>query len=400
MALGSRFVLALFLARFLSVSDVGRFALLAGLVGILPALTGFGLNYHVGRQVATANTRNAYVLVADRMAISAIMSIFVTMLLTLLPRTILDLPPSNRAMLLAVVIGEVVSFDLQMMLIAKQRATLANIFLFVRSGLWVGPYVSAGLMFAHLRTLEWLLTSWLTGICLSFVLLAFVFIRQGQVRPGISTLKAYVTCGRVEHVHGSALIYLADVCLAGSIYLDRFVVSGIQSIEAAGVYFFYVSIANAVFTIVTAGLIQPLIPRLRVAYTADGLPELTRILSGEMKKGALAAGLAFALMAPLTYLLVIVLKRMDYLAEALMIPFVLLAFYVKTFSEYLNGAISAVGLDKAYALINVSTLLLTLGLCALGLTVLGLVGASVGLVMANVVMLFFRGILWRRARQL
>ena len=49
--LGSRFLLAIFMARYMTLADIGTFALMAGAAGLLPSVAGLGLNFflEIGR---------------------------------------------------------------------------------------------------------------------------------------------------------------------------------------------------------------------------------------------------------------------------------------------------------------------------------------------------------------
>jgi O-antigen/teichoic acid export membrane protein len=230
--LGMRLVLSLFMARFMSFEDIGVFALMTGLTGLLPSVAGLGLNFFLSRELVGMDHHAAIMLVRDRLRVSLIAAAFCASVVALvLHFGLADLPlPSWMAV--AIITMELLGFDIQMALIARSRSTLANASLMFRTGIWIGPYVVAAFAVPSLRTMEAVGYFWLGGLVLSHFVVAIQYRADFTQIIGLQTpSRSYL--GTVGW--RAAKIYASDLGLAGSAYLDRFLITGLAGIRAAGI---------------------------------------------------------------------------------------------------------------------------------------------------------------------
>ena len=393
--LGSRFLLSLYIAKLLSIRDVGLFALLTGLIGLLPALTGFGLNYFVGRAIVRESSLDATRMARDRLLISILVSGIVAIGIAVLARTGLVALPVQPLLLVGIIVLEMASFDAQMMLLARRKSAFANLLLFLRSGGWVLPYIAASYTVPALRTINAVALFWIGGLVASSLLLVVRF--RGKLP--VATAGIGDTAPELWRIlRGGSKIYLADVGLAGSIYLDRFVISGLLNIEAAGIYFFFSSIINAVYTICLASTTQVYAPDFRSAYVDGGLDGLHAAIGGRMRQTIGLTLLMLGLAMPATWAVALLVHKPQLLANVGLIPIIAAAYAVKILSEFMSAVLAAAGQDNQYAAFHIVELILTVGLCALGTLAGGLLGTACGLFAACCLVAGLRFVGWRRLR--
>lgn len=392
--LGSRFLLAIFMARFLTLHDVGTFALMAGAAGLLPSVAGFGLNFFMARRVVGITHEEAVDIARNRLWISILAGLLCSaVIFALVQRGILELPFSPW-LAIAILMLELLGFDLQVALLARSRSTFANLLLFFRNGAWVIPFIALAWAMPWLRTIEALAWFWLGGIVLSHIVMASRYSTD------------YVAIFRWPSAHrgafaasvgaSAAKIYLSDLGLAGSVYLDRFIISSLEGMRAAGIYFFYASIVNSAYVICLAATVQVYQPELRAAFLAGGIPGLREALGTRFRRTAFLTAGALTAAAPATYFAAFISGKAEIIAAFNIVPVLLAAYGVKMLSDFMSTALAAAEKDMHYALFNMAGLALTVIGCLAFIPALGILGAAVAALASAIILLALRLASWRR----
>lgn len=392
--LGSRFVLAVFMARFMSLQDVGTFALMAGATGLLPSVAGLGLNFFMARQLVGVDHGDAVDIVRARLLFSVAAGAFCSALLLVLQIAGTLTLPLSPWLAIAILMLELLGFDLQVALLARSRSTFANILLFLRSGAWTLPFMVLGWAIPAFRTIETLAWFWLAGIGVSHILMT------ARYRADYAAVfrSSGLTGSRFAASIGSraAKIYLSDLGLAGSVYIDRFIISSLDGVRAAGVYFFYASIINSAYVICLAATVQVYQPQLRAAFLSGGTAGLRDALRSRFRTTALTAAAALTIAAPATYVAAKISGKAEILAAFDVVPILLAAYGVKMLSDFMSTALAAAEKDVHYALFNMAGLLLTVFGCLVTIPVMGIRGAAVSALGASLTLLALRLFSWRR----
>ena len=392
--LGSRFLLAMFMARFMTLEDIGTFALLAGAAGLLPSVAGLGLNFFMARSLVGIGHDQAVGIARERLAISVLAGALCSVLLySLVNAGVLQLPFSPW-LAIAILMLELLGFDLQIALLARSRSTFANLLLFFRNGAWVMPFMLLAGAFPLLRTIEALAWFWLGGIAVSHLLMARQYLADYQAILGrVSRLQA----GFVSSVGSSAAkIYLSDLGLAGSVYLDRFIITSLEDVRTAGIYFFYASIVNSAYVICLAATVQVYQPQLRAAFQAGGIAGLRVALRTRFRSTAMLTAVALTAAAPATYAAALVSGKSEIIAAFGVVPVLLAAYGVKMLSDFMSTALAAAEKDMHYALFNMAGLFITVAGCLVAIPVMGILGAAVAVLMSAMILLALRIGSWRR----
>ncbi len=392
--LGSRFLLAMFMARFMTLDDIGTFALLAGAAGLLPSVAGLGLNFFMARNMVGIGHDEAVGIARERLAISVLAGALCSALLYSLVNAGLLQLPFSPWLAIAILMLELLGFDLQIALLARSRSTFANLLLFFRSGAWAIPFMLLALAMPSLRTIEALAWCWLGGIAISHLLMARQYLADYQAILGRVRL---IRTGFISSVGSSAAkIYLSDLGLAGSVYLDRFIITSLEDVRTAGIYFFYASIVNSAYVICLAATVQVYQPQLRAAFQAGGIPGLRDVLRTRFRSTAILTAVGLTAAAPATYAAALVSGKAEIIAAFGVVPVLLAAYGVKMLSDFMSTALAAAEKDMHYALFNMVGLVVTVTGCLVAIPVMGILGAAIAALISAMILLLLRIGSWRR----
>ena len=249
---GSKFLLALYTARYLSLSDLGIYGLLVGGITIVPAIAGLGMTDFIIRKIVELPATAALPLIASRQALTLAIHLLVQ------PPVFLALFAAGGSLSLrfAVLAGlilllENLATEASDMLIARRRVMLANWLGFLRHGLWPLPVIAIGLLDVRARTLDALLAGWLAALVLTWLILFGLLARDQRWRHARPQWRWIG-----QALRGSLVLYVKDVSGTVSSFIDRFLISFYLGLELTGVYTLFWSIANVVHSLAIFGVLQ------------------------------------------------------------------------------------------------------------------------------------------------
>jgi O-antigen/teichoic acid export membrane protein len=346
----SKFLLAIYTARYLGLADLGIYGLLASAATMVPAVLGFGMTEWLMRKIVDLPRAEALHLIASRLSM-----ILLLHLILWPPAFGLDillgepLPLRIAALSAAILLLENLGVEAADMLIARRRVLLAYWLTFLRTGFWPIPVMAIGLLYPETRTLESLLLGWLGMLIVSALIVAALAIPEGRwrhLRPRLVPL--------LRNLPGSFALYVKDVSSMVSLFLDRFLISVFVGLELTGVYTLYWSIANVAHSLTVYGLLQAQLPQMvAAAQTRDPgkFLALERHLQFETVVWSLLLAVAAAIVTPflLPYLHQPLLD--DYLP---LFWVILLATLLRIAADGYGFALLALHRDNAIALVAVA----------------------------------------------
>ncbi|HDR2567268.1 TPA: hypothetical protein QCI18_004684, partial [Enterobacter ludwigii] len=239
--LASRFVLVIFIAKFLSTEELGAYSLFAS--SITYALFFVGMDFYtfssreilsVDKSLWFAIIKNQYVfyLIFYLIAFPLIYGFFYFGFL----------PKQFVIWFYLILVAEHLAQESMRLLVVLNKAFLANIALFIRSGVWV--YVVVLIMFFNIgmREINLILALWLLGSSMSVLLVIPELHRLRKLTPGVSKVDYAWMCKGVR----IAVPLLIGTLALRSIYLvDRYSISYFGNLSLVGIYSFYSSFASA-----------------------------------------------------------------------------------------------------------------------------------------------------------
>ena len=105
-----------------------------------------------------------------------------------------------------------------------------------------------------------MLLGWLAMLVVTWLILLGLVVSKGRwrhARPHWDFLS--------QNLHGSLTLYVKDVSVSVSAFLDRFFISAFLGLELTGVYTLFWSIANVMHSLAVYGVMQAQLPDLIAA---------------------------------------------------------------------------------------------------------------------------------------
>jgi O-antigen/teichoic acid export membrane protein len=260
-----RFALVFVIARELGVRAAGLYGVAQSLIGPAPAFLGLGLNYVLARELAVQPAERAIVRLRDRWVVSlavcgAASVLFVTGCL------VLEHPVSALELKIAALCAaEVLGADANMMLISIERAELSNLLIFGRTAAWIPIALFLALASPKEFSLDTVFDIWLLASCVSFAVLSHWMRKQSSSFLRSPVRIRYLFDGWHYRLH----IYANEVANALFVNVDRYVAGALLGLQTAGIYAFYWSFSNAVYTVVSSSIMQVQLPKLVRAWQMD-----------------------------------------------------------------------------------------------------------------------------------
>jgi O-antigen/teichoic acid export membrane protein len=389
-SLVGKFLLSLYLAKYLSLEDLGIYGIITGFQMIAVVFFGVRADHVFTRTVAVAGPEDARASLRDQSLFYAANYLLSVPLLAIAWALVPQ--PELRGVLLfgwVICVAESYANLLFNNTNALGRSTAANALFFVRAGLWAFVAVACGLIWPELRTLEFVLGSWVTGSVLS-IALNLVVLRARQW-PSLGT-RGFDRVAIGGAVRGSALIWIGAMGLVAGSYIDRFVLAANLSLSDVGVATFYTAFSTSVMTLVTSSTLVVASPRL-IRFVSDRQwPEFRRDLR---RVGRTVAFIGFALAAIVTVALPFVgqfLGKAELSGFSLTLALIMSATWIRMIAETAFYGLYAFHDDRPIWLGNLLFLVPSLALNLLLIPLLGLVGLGIAMVAASLFLLAWR---WR-----
>lgn len=262
--LAGKFLLALFIAKFIGLEALGLYGLIGGASAIIQMVMRLGVFSSISRTAVnqplndlTQNLRHYGTGVAVLYLAALPLAIGAGWYFERMDLVILSF---------IIIIFEHIGMDVFTLANNIHRPKLANILLSVQSASWIYLYMILAYFYSPLRTLDAVLVFWIMGGVLT-ALIAAIIIRKWPWKQAFAAPLAanwYKT-----HIEQSWRIYLSDMISTATIYLDRYLITIFLSLELAGIYVLFWQVINAICNLVGASVLQVYRPRLILAYREE-----------------------------------------------------------------------------------------------------------------------------------
>ncbi|HEY9857796.1 MAG TPA: oligosaccharide flippase family protein [Stenomitos sp.] len=319
LTLASKFLLMLFLARFLQPEEIGVYGLMTATVA--SALFFLGMDFYVfsTRELLAKDRPNQARLVLDQVAFHGVVYVIVLPLLLVVFLTGV-LPWIYVGWMYLLLILEHTSQEAYRLLTTLSRPVAANVTLFLRSGAWAYAVVAAVVLLPATRDLRTVWFGWGIGVLLSLVYAGYVLRGLGWR----AALKLPINWRWIRTGLLTALPFFASTLALKTIeYSDRYFIEHFCGKADVGIYTFYSSIANAVQAFVFAGVISVLYPKLVEAFQQGHMAEY-RAHYRQMKLTTLGGVLISSSLAAVAILPLLALVKRPVFAEHLPVYWLLL----------------------------------------------------------------------------
>lgn len=287
-----KFLLALFIARFMGLEALGVYGLIAGAAAVGQVVMRFGLFAVLSRD-AVAQPLRELTRHLRHYATGCILAY-----LCLLPAVLAVGMHFDRTALAALAFGVVLLehavYDVFVLTNNLQRPKLANALYATQSAAWIYLFIVLAFLHPPLRSLEAVMGFWMAGGLLALCI-ALLLTRRWPWRAAFAAPFERAWFG--PNLKRSWRLYVGEVINTGTLYLDRYLITLFLSLELVGVYVLFWQVSNAICNLVGAGVLQMYRPRLILAHRqGDGawfrnvyLSCLQRCVAAMLALGAVAA---------------------------------------------------------------------------------------------------------------
>jgi O-antigen/teichoic acid export membrane protein len=392
--LALRFALVVYLARVFGVESVGQFGYLQAVAVLAPPLLGLGLHFRINREIAAWPVDRVGVVIRDKFALILLVAICITALgyagVASGHLTRLQFDPIAYWTASLVALLETLAAECYLVMISLNRIVAANVTSFLRTAIWVPPFIAATYLGINERSIQTLIYFWLVGLLCSHAFLAWTF-RAWPWRK-IATAPHQYRYIFAEFKGKTFPVFISDLSQVGSQYLDRFVLGAFLSLHQVGVYTFFWSIANGVSQLILVSFVQPALPRLIQANEEGGSGNLLNTVRQMIQKSLpLLLGLC-GVSALFVYVALPYLHRPELHDWYGILLLMLAAVLIRGVADTLNYALYVMRKDRQLVTANVLSIVFALASATLFTWLLGMHGASLSLVLSAL------AIFWLRAR--
>lgn len=300
--LAVKFLLTVYLARFLSLEDLGVFGIVTATAIVFPTLAGLSIMQIVSRH---AITRPSEYLTGELLNYGRLLAcIYAIVFVVVITAGMLSGQHVFALLLCSLVLLEHVNNDMYNLLLNLSKPFSANVLHALRAAVWAVTYMVAAYVHPPLRHINAVLAFWLVGSACAFIGF-FVTVRIWEWRPNLQ-MKPFLLWVR-DAVKQSRLFYLNSLAFTAFQYLDRYLISLFLGLEMTGVYVFFWQVCSAIPNLLNTGVIQVARPKMVRAFK-EGSAAYWRIYTDCRRNTLLAALLLGVLTVLLVYL---VLPHLD-----------------------------------------------------------------------------------------
>ena len=292
LTLVSKFVLLLFIARFLTPEEMGVWGLMN--VTIAMSLYFLGLDFYVynTREILAQDEVDRMPLIRDQFVFHGL--VYVIVLPALLSVFLLNLISWQYVgWFYLLLILEHLSQECARILITISRPTMANMVLFLRGGAWVFAAIATAYMHENMRDLRLIWAAWSIGVALSILLTAYALRRM----PWENSRKISINWSwMLKGIKVSLPFFLATMSFVAIQYADRYFLQHFWGEAMVGIYTFYASIANTINIFIFTGVVMILYPKIISAFQKDD-QVLYRALMKKMSVGIVVGTIVLSALA-------------------------------------------------------------------------------------------------------
>lgn len=324
--LASKFILMMFMAKYLMPEDIGIYGLMTVTLGLTIYILGMDFYVFNTREILKGNEEDKGIFIRDQLIFHGILYVIILPLISTV-FFIGILPWRYIVWFYVLLICEHLAQEAYRLLTTLSRPVLANLILFLRSGIWIYGFVGFAFFFENARNIKYIWLGWSLGALLSIIITVLVLKRNviwnKPSRVPINWLwikKGLITS--LPFFGGTLAFKLME-------YADRYFIKFYHGEEMVGIYTFYFSFANVVQVFIFSGVIMILYPKIVYAYQQGDLVEYKTLML-KMSKSIIISGIC------LMFLAVVGIQLVLYLLDKGIYRHYVTAYYILLIAVYIN----------------------------------------------------------------
>lgn len=256
----AKFLLSLFIARYMGLEELGIYGLIVGAAGTVQAVMRGGVFNTLSRDAVHQSPSELTVHL--RYYMTGVLLLYALLIPVALGIGWYFEKPFFALLILAVMLTEHFSFDIFILINNLQRQKIANLILSLQSASWIYLYVVLAFLFPPLQTMETLLMFWVGGGVIAVTATVFLF-RTWPWKEAFE--KKLLFSWYPEKIKASWRLYAHEVLININLYVDRFLITAFIGLEVTGIFVFFSQIVQAINNLVGASVTLAFRPRLILA---------------------------------------------------------------------------------------------------------------------------------------
>ncbi|WP_189610174.1 lipopolysaccharide biosynthesis protein [Saccharospirillum salsuginis] len=261
-----KFIIVLFIAKYFSTEELGRYSLISAGVMFFVLVVG-GDYYTYSNRELMSSSKELWPEILKNQAYSYGPLYLILLPVATVPFIVGFIDSRYLLFFLAILVLEHFSTELNRLLNAMQLQLKASLILFLRVGVWVLPAICILWLMPESRELEYILMFWISG-CLLSLLVGIYFVAKHVPdikfnKPNYSWIMKGYKVG-FTYLSGSLILKALTT-------LDRFWLQSLSGEYAVGIYAFFFSIILGVSTFFHAAVTVFSSPKIVRSYSQKNM---------------------------------------------------------------------------------------------------------------------------------
>lgn len=392
--LASRFVLVIFIAKFLSTEELGAYSLFAA--SITYALFFVGMDFYTfsSREILSVDKSLWFGIVKNQF-VFYLLFYFIGFPLIYSLFYFGFLPKQLILWFYLILVAEHLAQESMRLLVVFDKAFLANISLFIRSGVWV--YAAVVIMFFSdgLREVTTILGLWLVGSSLSILLVIPQLKRLHQISASSQKIDFSWMLQGIK----VAIPLLIGTLALRSIYLvDRYSLSYFANLSAVGIYSFYSSFASALLAFVDAVVVMQIYPKIVSSVKNNDFNGLVYYKRKFVKSVSILSLILVVLLPVGVYLLLLWMNKSEYLEYIPLLALLMLSSIIYSYALLPHYELYAHNEDKKIITSSVLAAIVGVIIMPVGAYYYGVYGVAGGQVLAVTFLYVYKIMLLKKSK--
>lgn len=298
-SLVTKFMLTLYVAKFMSFEELGYFGIISVSSIVLPILTSLSIMQMIARRAVTESYQEISV---DINYYSRFIILIYSLLIfcSILISKNLSLDLIFVSLILLVILLEHLNNDLYGLFLNLSRPFQANLLHLVRTAGWMLPFIIISFFNPFIRNIEGLLFFWLLGGIVTLFCHLW-FIRNWKIFSAKTIQPLYKWV--FEQFKKSKPVYFTSCLSTIGQNINQFLITFFLGIELNGIYVFFSQVTAAASNLINTGVIQMARPKLVRAFK-NLEKDYLKIYQDCLKNTAIMSFLSALVMLPAMYVIV------------------------------------------------------------------------------------------------
>ena len=383
LTLGSKFLLSIYLVKFLSLEANGEYGIFVATVSLLTYILGMDFYSFNNREILQNNIADAGNKIKNQFILFFYIYLIVLPLLYFLG--LFNFIGDEYLLLFYVIlIFDHISTELYRLLVVFSKPIQANINLFLRTGIWILVLISAWhYNLNDLKNLESVFYFWMIGSVISVI---YSIISLSTLKIKVPWKEKTNNKWILKGLKIALPFFIATLSYKVIQFADRYMVEYYLGTKQTGVYFFFSNISMLIETFVQTTVVMIYSPQLITAFNKDKTSRIT-VFNKFSKEIIIYSLVAVAGVCMIIYPLLYIVEKTD-LYHSIGVFFVMISTrLIFNISLIYHFKLYVAKKDKVIMTSTVIALIFNIVLNIILIPSYGLIGGSIATLISIIIMM-------------